>query len=143
MLQPIYLALRCRSSLQPAPPATIPARPQRYLTKHGFEGRVLPINPNRKTIFGAECYPDIGSAPGPVDHAFIMLPTNAVIEAVRQCGAAGVGCATVLAGGFADSGNAGRRRQDARSRHEPHEPHEPARDVRSPFAPLLLHRVSP
>ena len=90
----------------------ITSRPQRYLKNHGFEGRVLPINPNRKTIFGAECYPDIGSAPSPVDHAFIMLPTNAVIEAVRQCGAAGVGCATVLAGGFADSGNAGRRRQD-------------------------------
>jgi acyl-CoA synthetase (NDP forming) len=90
----------------------ITSRPQRFLKNHGFEGRVLPVNPNRKSIFGRICYPDIGSAPGPVDHAFIMLPTNAVIEAVRECGAAGVGCVTVLAGGFADSGNAGRRRQD-------------------------------
>jgi len=90
----------------------ITSRPQRYLKNHGFEGRVLPINPNRKTIFGAKCYPHIESAPGPVDHAFIMLPTGGVIEAVRQCGAAGVGCVTILAGGFADSGAAGRRRQD-------------------------------
>lgn len=88
------------------------SRPQRYLKNHGFQGRVLPINPNRETIFGAACYPDIAAAPCPIDHAFIMLPTKGVIDAVRRCGAAGVRCATILAGGFADAGAPGRRRQE-------------------------------
>jgi acyl-CoA synthetase (NDP forming) len=36
----------------------ITSRPQRFLKNHGFEGRVLPVNPNRKSIFGRICYPD-------------------------------------------------------------------------------------
>ncbi len=88
------------------------SRPLRYLKNHGFKGRVLPINPNRKAIDGVPCYPDLASAPGPIDHAFILLPGNAAAGVIAQCGKAGVTCATVLAGDFADGGAAGRRRQD-------------------------------
>ncbi|MFT5540171.1 MAG: acyl-CoA synthetase (NDP forming), partial [Alphaproteobacteria bacterium] len=54
------------------------ARPQRYLEKHGFGGRVVPINPSRTEIFGLPAYASVRAAPGPIDHAFVMVPAGAV-----------------------------------------------------------------
>ena len=54
------------------------ARPQRYLTKHGYKGRILPINPGRDEIMGLPAYKSVSAAPGPVDHAFIMTPAATV-----------------------------------------------------------------
>ncbi|MCH7569188.1 MAG: CoA-binding protein, partial [Deltaproteobacteria bacterium] len=46
-------------------PAKNSARPQRYLRKHGFSGRVILINPVRGEICGERNWPDPDSAPGP------------------------------------------------------------------------------
>ncbi|MED5462159.1 MAG: CoA-binding protein, partial [Pseudomonadota bacterium] len=56
------------------------ARPQRFLLKHGFMGRVVPINKLRDEVLGAAAWPDIAAATGPIDHAFIMVPTQVVPE---------------------------------------------------------------
>jgi acyl-CoA synthetase (NDP forming) len=85
------------------------ARPQRYLLKHGFAGRVVPINPSRKEIFHVKAYPSIAEAPGPIDHAFIMVED--VEAALEDCGRKGVPVATVFSDGFADVGDAGMARQ--------------------------------
>jgi acyl-CoA synthetase (NDP forming) len=87
------------------------SRPQRYLASHGYKGRVKLINPNRESISGLPCYPDLKSA-GPVDHAFILLAGEAALDALAQCAALGIPCATMLAGGFADTGARGRKLQD-------------------------------
>ena len=42
-----------------------------------------------------------------------MLGTNSVVEAIRDCGKAGVAAATIFAGGFAEGGEAGKARQAA------------------------------
>lgn len=83
--------------------------PQRYLRKHGFTGRIYPINPGRSEIFGERAYPTVGSVPDHIDHALIMVRTESVVGAVKDCIAAGVPCATVLAGGFAEAGEAGQQ----------------------------------
>jgi acyl-CoA synthetase (NDP forming) len=93
-------------------PAKTSARALRFLQMHGFAGAIYPINPGADEISGLPCFADLKSLPGPVDQAFIMLPGEAITAAVRDCAEAGIGCATVLAGGFAESGEAGRRRQD-------------------------------
>lgn len=85
--------------------------PQRYLRKHGYTGRIFPINPNHQEIFGEVCYPSADLIPQRVDHAFIMLPAKLVPEAVSQCADNGVRCATILSAGFAETGDAGRLRQ--------------------------------
>lgn len=92
-------------------PARPAARPARFLRRHGFDGRILPINPRRTEIDGLPCYPGLGDVPGPVDHAFVMCRATEVIDAIRQCGAAGVRVATVLSDGFAEAGAEGRSRQ--------------------------------
>ncbi|MCC7276555.1 MAG: acetate--CoA ligase family protein [Alphaproteobacteria bacterium] len=89
------------------------SRPLRFLRRHGWAGAVYPINPNRPTIDGERTWPDIASVPGPVDHAYILLGTEAVPDAIRACGAKGVRVATILAGGFAEEGAEGRAAQEA------------------------------
>ena len=88
------------------------SRPQRFLRKHGYTGRILPVNPGRGEIFGEKAYPDLRAVPEPVDHAFIMVPAAAVAAAVSQCCEKRVPVATIFSDGFAETGAAGRERQN-------------------------------
>ncbi len=88
------------------------ARPQRFLKKHGFTGRVVPINRTRDEVLGAPAWPDLTSAPGPIDHAFVMVPTEVVPSVIADCGRAGVKVATIYSDGFADAGADGLARQN-------------------------------
>ena len=87
------------------------SRPQRFLRKHGYTGRILPINPGRTEILGEPAYPDLRSAPGPVDHAFIMVPAAAVPGVVDQCCELKIPVATIFSAGFAELGEDGAQRQ--------------------------------
>jgi acyl-CoA synthetase (NDP forming) len=88
------------------------SRPQRFLKKHGYAGRVLPINRGRSELFGDKAYPDLRAVPGAVEHAFIMVPAKDVPEAIAQCCEKQVPVATIFSDGFAEIGPAGRAKQD-------------------------------
>jgi acyl-CoA synthetase (NDP forming) len=109
-----------RALFQPASIALIGAsgdprkntsRPQRFLRKHGYAGRIVPVNPGRSEIFGETAYADLEAVPGDIDHAFIMVPAAAVANAVAQCVAKKVTVATIYSDGFAETGPEGRREQ--------------------------------
>lgn len=87
------------------------SRAQRYLVRHGYDGAIYPINPNRDEILGLTSYSSLSDAPLPIDHAFIMVGYEAAFQAVQDCAGLGIPCATILAGGFAESGPAGLARQ--------------------------------
>lgn len=87
------------------------SRPQRYLRRHGYTGKIIPVNPGRDEIFGDKAYPDVTAIPGDVDHAFVMVPAKAVPEAVRQCVAKKIPVVTVYSDGFAETGAEGRGKQ--------------------------------
>ena len=90
---------------------TTAGRPLRFLRRHGYPGPIYAINPNRSTVQGERAYPGVGAAPGPIDHAYILVNTPAVEAAVTACAEAGVAVATILASGFAEAGAAGAARQ--------------------------------
>ncbi|MEZ5737110.1 MAG: acetate--CoA ligase family protein [Novosphingobium sp.] len=87
------------------------SRPQRYLAKHGYEGEVYPVNPGYETLFDLPCYPSVAAVGKPVDHAYLMVPTEAIEASVRDCIEAGVRCASIFSGGFAEGGAEGEARQ--------------------------------
>jgi len=82
------------------------ARPQRYLQKHGYAGKIIPVNAARQEVLGLPAFRNI---PEPVDHAFIMV--DDVESAIEDCGRAGVPVASVFTDGFADVGSQGMERQ--------------------------------
>ncbi len=86
-------------------------RPLKYLRQAGYGGRVYPINARRDEVLGERAWPSIAALPEVPEHAYIVTPTEAAIEAVEECGRAGVAVATVLANGFAESGAEGEKRE--------------------------------
>ena len=84
---------------------------QRYLRHHGYGGSIYPVNPRHAVIRGEKAYARVTDIGGEIDHAFITLPTHAVLGALTDCGEAGVPCATILANGFGESGEEGRKLQ--------------------------------
>jgi acyl-CoA synthetase (NDP forming) len=87
------------------------ARPLRFLRKHGYAGRIVPVNATRGEVLGERAWPSLAEAPGEIDHAFIMTPGDSVERAVEECGARGVPVATIFSDGFADVGAEGAARQ--------------------------------
>lgn len=87
------------------------SRPQRFLRKHGYAGKIIPVNPGRDEIFGEKAYPDLISVPDEIEHAFIMVPRDAVAAAIAQCVKKKVLVATIYSDGFAETGEEGRRMQ--------------------------------
>lgn len=95
-----------------ANPSKATSRVLRYLLKHGYSGKIYPINPNREEISGIKCYASLAIAPAPIDHAFVMVNNVAALEAIGECGDLGIPCATILADGFAESGDGGLQLQN-------------------------------
>lgn len=95
-----------------ADPAKTSYRPLRYLVEGGYKGRIYPINPRAEEIAGVKCYPSLAALPEAPDLAFILLPADAAIEAVEECGKVGVGAAMILASGFGESGAEGHAREE-------------------------------
>ena len=83
------------------------SRIQRYLVSHGYKGRIFPVNPNRDNIFGLKCYPNLKKINEKIDHIFIALDGDKIIEAINDAVSINVKCATILSGGFSESGSEG------------------------------------
>ncbi|HZS82930.1 MAG TPA: acetate--CoA ligase family protein [Stellaceae bacterium] len=87
-------------------------RIMRFLTRHGFPGRIVPINPRRSEVLGHRAYATIAEAPGEVDVAILAVPPGQLVGAVADCAAAGIGCCVVMTTGFAEASEEGAARQD-------------------------------
>ncbi|KAA0074730.1 acetate--CoA ligase family protein [Tardiphaga sp. P9-11] len=85
------------------------ARPLQYLRSAGYEGTIYPINPRRATVLGEQAWPSLADLPSVPDHAFILTPTEGVMEAASECARLGVPVATILASGFSEGGEEGLR----------------------------------
>jgi acyl-CoA synthetase (NDP forming) len=83
----------------------------RNLRQLGFSGRIVPVNPKRKTVFGQGCLPSLRALTEPVDLAFVIAPTEAVPKVLDDAAAAGIRNAVIIAAGFGEIGGDGRRLQ--------------------------------
>lgn len=94
-----------------ADPGKTAGRPVAYLQKHGFAGRVMPVNPKTDRIGELPCYPDVGSLPGVPDVAIVLLGAERAHVAVKQLADMGCAAAIVLASGYTETGEEGAQRQ--------------------------------
>jgi acyl-CoA synthetase (NDP forming) len=85
-------------------------RPLKYLRQASYPGRIYPVNPARDTVLGERAWPSPAALPEAPDHAYIITPADAAVEAVAECGRLGVKAATLLADGFTEAGQKGAAR---------------------------------
>jgi len=81
----------------------IGGRPLLYLRKHGYRGKVYPINPNRKDVQKYKCFPTLGALPEIPEVAIIAVPGEAAVEAVQTCAQAGVKAGVIFSSGFGET----------------------------------------
>lgn len=79
---------------------------------NGFPGKVYPINPTADEILGVKAYPKILDVPGDIDVVFFLLPGQFVPTLYEDCKKKGVKAAVIIAAGFAEVGNEGKKEQD-------------------------------
>jgi acyl-CoA synthetase (NDP forming) len=88
-------------------PTRIGGRTLAALLKHGFAGRIYPINPSHDVIQGVKAYARIEDVPEPVDLAVISVPAAEVLDALRSCIAKGVRAVVIYSSGFSEAGGDG------------------------------------
>ena len=92
-------------------PTKTAGRPVAYLRKHGYAGRIYPVNPKADSIGGLPCFADIASLPETPDVGIVLLGAGRAHLAVRELAARGCAAAIVLASGYSETGEEGARRQ--------------------------------
>jgi acyl-CoA synthetase (NDP forming) len=76
----------------------------RALLRFGFEGPLYPVSSRGGTMMGLQVYPSVESLPEAVDVAFLFVPTQSLVDVVRQCKAKGVRGIVAFTGGFSETG---------------------------------------
>ena len=78
----------------------------------GFEGEIWPVHPSRADLNGRTCFRRLEDLPGVPDAAFIAIPREPTIEAVRVLRDMGAGGAVCYASGFAEVADGGALQAD-------------------------------
>ncbi len=98
----------------------IGGRPLLYLSRHGYTGKVYPINPKRAEIQGYKAYPALADVPDAPEAAIVALAGDAAIEAVEQCALRGVKTAVVMTSGFGETDPIAGKAKEKRMRDAAH-----------------------
>lgn len=81
-----------------------------HLLKHGYRGRIVPINPRRESLLGIATAASIDKA-GPVDVAVIAVPAATVVETVAACAASDVAACVIITAQMGEIGGEGKERE--------------------------------
>ena len=81
----------------------------RTLLDFGYNGKVYPVNPQEKEVFGLRTYASVSDVPEPVEFASIAVPARAVPGVVEECLNKGVKAVQVLSAGFRELSEEGAR----------------------------------
>ncbi|MFL6717207.1 MAG: acetate--CoA ligase family protein [Burkholderiaceae bacterium] len=85
----------------------IGGRPIAYMQAQGFQGRLMPVNPNRPTIQGLPAFASVADLPETPDMAIVAVAAKMVPEVIADLGRHGTRAAVVFSAGFAEAGPAG------------------------------------
>jgi acyl-CoA synthetase (NDP forming) len=84
----------------------------RNQVKLGYQGRIYPVNPQEKEIYGIKAYPSVKSIEEPVDLAVIAVAQSRTPQILKECLEQGIKRVVLVAGGFSETGEEGKKLQD-------------------------------
>ena len=87
-------------------PGSVGALVARNLFRSGFDGPIMPVNPNHRAIEGVLTYPDVASLPLVPDLAVIATPPETVPGIIADLAGRGTKAAVVITAGFGEGGAA-------------------------------------
>ena len=75
------------------------------LFKIDYKGKIFPVHPSRKEIFGLKSFKDLDDIPGTIDASFIGVNRTTTIEVVKKLNSLNAGGAVCFASGFLEAEN--------------------------------------
>jgi len=76
--------------------------------RFGFKGRIYPVNLKSKEILGLKVYKSVKDIPGAVDIALFVIPSQFVVDTLKECGEKGIKNAIIITAGFKEIGGEGK-----------------------------------
>ncbi|MBM4330680.1 MAG: acetate--CoA ligase family protein [Deltaproteobacteria bacterium] len=89
----------------------VSGRPLAYMLRFGYPGKIYPINPKYKEIAGVQCFPSLAEVPGEIDALMVIIPAEEILANLEKALHKGVKVAIIVSGGFAETGDEGRKLQ--------------------------------
>lgn len=83
----------------------------KYILKHGYSGKIYPVNPGRDEIAGLPCYHSVQELPEPVDTVFIQIAAKGVAGVLKQCADIGAKSVIIHSSGIGEAGGVGEKQQ--------------------------------
>ncbi len=102
LVRPGAVAIIGASADRPASAASPP--PIAYMLRAGFQGAILPVNPNRAEVQGLASYPSVAALPQVPDVAVVAVPGPAALRAVEELAERGTRFAVMFTAGYAEVG---------------------------------------
>lgn len=76
-----------------------------------FRGKVFPINPHAKELYGIPAHASLKDIKEPIDLAVICVPADKATTALRECGQKKIPNVVMITSGFAEIGNEKRQKE--------------------------------
>ncbi|MCD6295294.1 MAG: CoA-binding protein [Deltaproteobacteria bacterium] len=77
----------------------------------GFKGKVFPVNPRGKKMYGLKVFRSVKDIPESVDLAFITTPAETVPGLLEELGENGAKGAVIITSGFSETGPSGKKQE--------------------------------
>lgn len=84
----------------------------KYLLKHGYTGKIYPVNPKYEEIAGLKCYSSLTDIDGDVEMALIAIAAEKILPILGQCAEKKVKSVVIYSSGFAEIGEKGKEIQE-------------------------------
>ncbi|NHJ24152.1 MAG: CoA-binding protein [Candidatus Lokiarchaeota archaeon] len=82
------------------------------IIESNYSGNLYPINPNATEILGHKVYKNILQVPYDIEVAIVVIPSNYVLEVVKECGEKHVKGLVIITAGFKEIGGEGVKREE-------------------------------
>lgn len=95
-------------------PAKPGGRIMNHLRRHGYGGRLVPVNPAAAEVAGLPAVASLSKIDdGPVDLVCVAVPVAHVLDVLRECADEQVPAAIVFTAGYGEAGDEGRRHEES------------------------------
>ena len=77
----------------------------------GFAGKIFPVHPTERDIIGLQTYPDVASIPEKLDLVIPLIPTQELLNLIRDCARGHVKFLLAIPSGFGEVPAGGKHRE--------------------------------
>lgn len=79
------------------------------LIDDGFKGKIYPVNPKYTELYGYKCYAKVSDIPDAVDQVAVLIPSDFVLDVVKDCAAKRVNNIIIISAGFGETSPEGKQ----------------------------------